>query len=126
SIQSGNAADYDNNNYRGNIKIDINASPSVNKQHMSEGLSYTNELRQFNNKTNSIHVTVKLKGGSLSVLINNKEVAISSDFKLAYGGSCISCGVPAGTKFNAVFWRNISNDIENSKIYISNVKISKE
>ena len=119
SIQSGNVADYDNNNYRGNIKIDIKAS-------MSEELSYTNELRQFTNKTNSIHVTVKLKGGSLSVLINNKEVAVSSDFKLAYGGSCISCGVPAGTKFNAVFWRNSSNDIENTKTYISNVKISKE
>lgn len=82
SIQSGNETDYDNNNYRGNSKIDINFTPSVNKQNFSEGISY--------------------------------------------GGNCISCGVPDGIKFNAVYWKNTTDDADNVKVYISNVKITKE
>ncbi len=125
SIQSGNEANYEND-YRGIIKIYINASPSVNKQNFSEGISYTYPLREFTNKKTVIHVAVKLQGGILTVLIDNKPVAVSTNFRLAYGGNCISCGLPAGTKFNGVYWKNTTTDAAQIKTYISNVKITKE
>ena len=126
NIESGNEADYNNNNYRGVIKIDINSTPAVNTQNFVEGLSSTSELREFTNHKNSVHVTVQIKAGVLTVFINNKEKVVSTDLKMAYGGKCISCGIPAGAKFNAVFWKNTSNDPDNIKTYISNIKISKE
>lgn len=126
SIQSGNEADYDNNNYRGHIKIDINSTPSVNKQNFPEGISYTYPLREFTNKKTTVHVGVNVKSGVLTVFINNKPVAASTDFKLTYGGNCISYGVPDGIKFNAVYWKNTTDYAHNVKVYISNVKITKE
>ena len=46
NIASGNEASYDNNNYKGIIKIDINSTPSVNKQNNSEGIYYTYPLQR--------------------------------------------------------------------------------
>jgi len=126
NIVSGNEASYNDNNYQGNIKIDINSSPSVNKQNSSEGISYTYPLREFTNKKTKVHVAVKINDGTLTVFINDKQVVASADFKMAYGGDCISCGLPAGTKFNAVFWKNTTNNAENVKVYISNLKITKD
>lgn len=126
NIESGNVADYDNNNYRGVLTIHINSTPSINEQNHSEGILYSYPLREFTDKKTTVHVAVKVKGTLLTVLINNKQVAVSTDFKMTYGGACISCGLPAGTRFNAVFWENATNDAENVKIYISNVKITKE
>lgn len=125
-IQSGNDAELNSPNYRGNIKIDINSSPSVNKQNSSEGISFNYPLREFTNKNTTIHVTVKFKDDKLTLFINNKQVASSTDFKLTYGGSCISCGLPEGTRFNAVFWNNTTSDTENARVYISNIKITKD
>lgn len=126
NIQSGNEEDMNGTNYRGNIAIGINSTPSVNKENFSEGISYNYPLREFTNKKKVIHVGLRLKDNVLTLFINNKQVAVSKDFKLTYGGNCISCGVPAGTKFNAVFWTNTSSDADNTKVYISNVKISKD
>ncbi len=126
NIESGNEADYNNNNYRGVIKIDINSTPSVNTQNFVEGISATTELREFTNKKNSVHVKVQIKAGVITVFINDKVMLTSSDLKMAYGGKCISCGVPAAAKFNTVFWKNTSYDQDNIKTYISNVKISKD
>lgn len=126
NIASGNEANYSNNNYRGVLNITINSTPSVNKQNFSEGILYRYPLPEFTNKKTKVHVAVKVKGNVLTVLINNKQVAVSTDFKLTHGGACISCGLPAGTRFNAVFWENTTSDAENVKVYISNVKITKE
>jgi hypothetical protein len=125
NIESGNEADYNNNNYRGIIKIDINSTPAINTQNFVEGLSATTELREFTNRKNTVHVTVQIKTGVLTVFINNKVMAVSTDLKMAYGGKCISCSIPASAKFNALFWKNTGNDPDNIKTYISNVKISK-
>ncbi len=125
NIASGNEAGYENNNYSGNIKIEIHSAPSVNKQNSSEGIFYTYPLRDFTDKKTKVHVAVKVKAAILTVFINNKQVAVSTDFKMTYGGACISCGLPAGTSFNSVFWKNTTND-ENVKVYISNVKITKD
>lgn len=124
-IISGNEADFNNNNYRGMLRVKINSSPSANTQNSSEGLSYEYPLQEFTNKKTKLHVTIKVTSGVLAILINNKQVAVSTDFKLAYGGKCVTCGLPAGTKFNTIFWKNSTSDADNIHVYISNVKITK-
>ncbi|MEO5943030.1 MAG: hypothetical protein ABIP30_00695 [Ferruginibacter sp.] len=124
-ITSGNEANYESN-YRGLLKIRINATPSLNKQNYSEGISYSYPLREFTDKKTKVHVAVKVKSGILTAFINNKQVAVSSDFKMVYGGDCVTCGFAAGTKLNAIFWDNITQDSENIKTYIGNVKMTRE
>ena len=126
TITSGYAGDFDNINYSGAAKIDIHSKPSVNKDNFSEGIFYTYALREFTNEKNKVHVAVSLKSGELKLLINGKEVAVSSDFKMTYGTPCISCSLPAGTKFKTVYWKNTTTDAENVNVYFSNVKITKE
>jgi hypothetical protein len=125
-IISGNERDYDNNNYRGIVRIKINSTPEVNNENYSGGLVYEYPLREFTNKKTKIHVAVTVKNNVLTVFINNKAVAISTDFKMAYGGKCINCGIPAGTTFKSIFWSNATNDAEHIKVYMSNIKITKE
>jgi len=124
-IASGNEADYNNNNYRGIVRIKLNSTPDLNVENNSSGLLYEYALLEFTNKKTKIHVTVKVKNNVLTVFINNKPIAISTDFKMIYGGKCITCGLPAGTKFNSVFWSNSTNDADTIHVYISNVKITK-
>jgi len=124
-IISGNERDYGNNNYMGMMRIKIDATPDVNTENFSSGLIYEYPLREFTNKKTTIHVAVTVKDNVVSALINGKTVAVSTNFKLTYGGKCISCGVPAGTKFNAVFWSNSTNNADAIKVYMSNVKITK-
>jgi hypothetical protein len=126
TIASGNEGDFDTNNYSGTAKIDIHSTPSVNKDNFSEGIFYTHPLREFTNKKNNLHVAVNLKGGELKLFLNGKEVAVSSDFKMTYGKPCVSCNLPAGTKFKTVYWKNNTSDAESIKVYISNVIITKE
>lgn len=123
-IAAGNEADFNNNNYRGILTVKINSSPSANKQNGMEGISYEYPLREFTNKKTNIHVTIKVRSGLITILINNKQVAVSNDFKMSYGGNCISCGLPAGAKFNFISWTNTTNDADNVKVYISNIKIN--
>ena len=124
-IIAGNERDYNNNNYMGMLRVKINATPEVNVENFSSGISYEYPLREFTNKKTKIHVAVKLKDNVVTVLVNNMPVAVSANFKMTYGGKCINCGVPAGTKFNSIFWNNTTNDADNIKVYIGNVKITK-
>ena len=125
-IASGNESDYDNNNYRGLLRVRINSTPEVNTQNYADGLSYEYPLREFTNKKTKVHISVSVKNNILTVLVNNTPVAVSTNFKMTYGAKCISCGVPAGTKFNAVFWNNTTSDADHIKVYMSNIKITKE
>jgi hypothetical protein len=123
-IKSGNKSDYNNNNYSGVATIAVHSKPSVNKDNNTEGSFYTYPLKEFTNKESKIHVTFKVNAGEIKLFINENEVAISSDFKMTYGKPCISCNLPAGTKFKTVYWKNTTNDSENVNVYISNIKIS--
>lgn len=125
NIISGNEADYTNNNYRGEIRTKINTTPSQNLQNASEGIYDTKPLKEFTNRQTKIHVSVKVKNNMLVVFINNKEFTSSSGFKLLYGADCKVCGLPDGTVFNSLFFTNITNNADAVKVYISNVKISK-
>jgi len=124
-VISGNEAAYNSNNYMGILRINISSVPTNNKQNFSEGIFFEYPLTEFSNKKTKVHVSIKVTSGVLAVLINNKQVAISTDFKLAYGGKCVTCGLPEGTKFNTIFWKNSTSDADNIKIYMGNVKIVK-
>jgi hypothetical protein len=125
-MAAGNEADYDNNNYRGIASIKIEATPDLNKENNTPGLLYEYALREFTNKKTNIHVAVTVKNKVVSVRINNKPIAISTDFKMTYGGKCVNCGVPAGSKFNHIYWENTTSDSDNINVYISNIKITKD
>lgn len=125
-IASGNEADYNNNNYRGIVRIKLNSTPDLNIENNSSGLLYEYALREFTNKKTKIHVTVTVKNNTLTVFINNKPIATSTNFKMTYGGKCIVCGLRSGTKFNTIFWNNSTNDADNINVYIGNVKITKD
>jgi hypothetical protein len=126
NITSGNEADYINNNYRGEVRTKINAVPSDNNQNYSEGIYDVKPLKEFTDKQNKIHIAIKIKNNNLSIFINNKELTSSSGFKLQYGGDCKVCGIPAGTVFNSIFFTNTTNNADEIKVYISNIKISKD
>jgi hypothetical protein len=126
NITSGNEADYNNNNYRGEIRTKINAMPSANTEsNNSEGIYDVKPLKEFTNKQTKVHIAVKLKNNNLTIFINNKELTASSGFKLLYGADCKVCGLPPGTLFNSIFFTNITN-ADAAKVYISNVRITKE
>lgn len=125
NITSGNEADYNNNNYRGEVRTKINTTPSENNQNYSEGIYDVKPLKEFTNRQTKVHVAVKVKSNSLGIFINNKELTSSSGFKLQYGGDCKVCGLPAGTVFNTVLFTNTTDKADEIKVYISNVKISK-
>ena len=75
---------------------------------------------------------VRVKNGEVGLSINNKLIAVSKDFKMGYGKPCIQCGLPAGTQFRNLYFRNITTDwgVEGKSdgvdVYISNVKITRE
>lgn len=125
NIISGNEADYNNNNYRGEVRTKINTMPIVNEQNNSEGIYNVKPLKEFTNKQTKIHVAVIVKNNNLKISVNNKLLTNSSDFKLQYGADCKLCGLPSGTIFNGIFWVNITNNADEIKAYISNIKISK-
>jgi hypothetical protein len=124
-IASGNEADYNNNNYRGIVRVRLNSSRPVKSSTYTEELVYEYPLREFTDKKTTVHVAVVVKNNLLSVLINNKTVAVSTDFKTPYGGKCSTCGLQPGIKFNTVFWNNTTNDVDNMNVYLSNVKVTK-
>ena len=66
--------------------------------------------------------TILLKGESC----NEKIIIKPEDFKMKYGGNCIVCGIPAGRSFGSFFFNNITNNANETGVYISNVKITKE
>ena len=125
-VTSGNEAGNNNNNYRGAAKIEMHSWPGVNVENNSEGLYYTYNLSEFTNNKRQIHVKLQIKNGVLKLFINEKHVAESTGFKMLYGKPCTSCALPANTKFNTIYWKNTTNDAEKVKVYISNIKLTKE
>ena len=125
-LRAGNEADYTNNNYSGSAKVEIHSSPSLNKDNHVEGIFSSYHLREFTNRKNKVHLGVNLNGGELKLFVNGKQVAASSEFKMTYGKPCVSCNIPSGTGFKTIYWKNTTNDPENVKVYISNIKILKD
>jgi hypothetical protein len=125
TVTAGNENGYNNNNYKGAVKIEMHSSPSVNIENNAEGAYFTSELRQFTNNKTKVHVTFRVIDRELTLLINEKQVAASADLKMTYGKPCISCNLPVNTKFNTTNWKNTTSDYENVSVYISNIRITK-
>lgn len=125
-INSGNEADYYNNNYSGLAKISLSRTPEINKDNYGGGASFSYELREFTNKKNKVHVALQVNNGAITVFINNKKIIGPTDMKLPMGGNCIDCTIPANVRFNTIYWRNTTNDVDKTGLYISNVKITKD
>jgi hypothetical protein len=118
TITSGNQADFNNNNYRGQASIQFNSGSSARGEKEYQ-------LLEFNNKDNKVHAAVQVSNGEINLFINNMLVAASKDFKVPYAGDCTNCTVPAGHKFNTIKWTNRTDDVDKTGVYISNIKITK-
>lgn len=126
SVTSGNDADNNNNNFMGAADIVIHSKPSLNKENNLEGIFSKNSLNEFTNKRSIVHISLSFNNGELKLFANQKQLAVSSGFVMAYGKPCVSCNLPAGSRFNTLNFTNITNDADNIKVYISNIKITKE
>ncbi|MDZ7650956.1 MAG: hypothetical protein U5K54_29590 [Cytophagales bacterium] len=100
--------------------------PRVNVENNSEGTYFTAPVLDFTNNKINAHVTFQLKNGQLKLLLNEKQIALSDDFKMAYGKACSSCGLPPNSMFNTISWKNTTNDSDHVNVYISNIKITKD
>jgi hypothetical protein len=125
-LVAGNENELGTPNYGGTLNAEINADPSSNKQNNSEGIRYEYSLKEFSNKRTRIHVGVKVNKNIVTIFVNDKQVGTSKDFKMTYGGKCVVCGFPESTRFNGLFWNNTTNDADNIRVYLGNVKITKE
>lgn len=126
NLASGNENEISTPNFGGSLNAEINANPSSNNQNYSEGIRYEYTLKEFSSKRTRIHVGVRVNKNILTLFVNDKQVGISKDFKMTYGGKCVVCGFPESTRFNGLFWNNTTSDADNIKVYLGNVKISKE
>ena len=125
TIIAGNEADYNNNNYMGEIAFAFHSKPALYIDNFNEGLTYKKELRQFTNKKDLVHVRLVFKDGNLDLYINESKITGFSEFKMSYGKPCDNCKIPAGTRFNTLQFRNSTNDADNTGIYLGNVKITR-
>ena len=125
-ITSGNEANF-SSNYRGQAKIQVISYP-IDKTNMvmDGGGEAIMPQMVFTNRANKVHIRLQKKGTIVTLFINNKPVATSSEFKTKYGKPCSYCLIPAGIQFSTINWSNTTDDSENIRAYISNVKIAKE
>lgn len=127
TISEGNENDLTNNNYRGEAKLEFHTNPPLFRENFNEGAFYTKSLTEFTNKKRKVQVQLRFNDGEIQLLINNVKVAVSGkDMKLAYGGNCKDCRVPAGLSFNTISWENLTTSAKETGVYISDVKIEKE
>ncbi len=124
-VESGNEADYASN-YRGLLRVRISNTPEVNEESFVKGITAEYPLKEFTNRKNSVHISVRVNDGAVSVLVNNKVVIQPSNFKMTYGGTCKLCGVDPSQVFNNLLWNNVTNDSQAVGVYIGNVKVMRE
>lgn len=122
-LQAGNSNDLNNNNYSGEAKIELKKAPEVNEQNFLSGATFKKEFREFNDKTNKVHVGLTVKEGVFQLFINGKRYAAASDFKLGYGGNCVDCNISPTLNINRITFKSIESG---THAYISNFKITKE
>lgn len=127
NITAGNEADYNNNNYRGEAKSVINSTIAG----YDGSYNYTYDLRGYTNKKTSLHATLKVNNGQAFFYINEKQIAVSTDFKQDYCKDCECKGIPPNTLFRTITFTNTTQSWrpdgkQDVNVYISNIKITKE
>ncbi len=125
-IIAGNEADYNNNNYSGGATTSINSTIGG-----YEGdFNTTYDLREFTNKKTMIHAALKVKNGTVTLFINDKQVAASKDFKQEYNNTAACKGLPPSTLFQNLLFTNMTQNWSPDgksnavNIYISNITIT--
>lgn len=124
-VESGNEADYNNNNYRGILRVDISNTPEQNEENYSRGIRAEYPLTQFTDKKTSVHISLQLQNGSVAVMVNNKTVLESKDFKMTYGTKCKTCGVAPDIQFNSILFSNVTNESDKVGVYMGNIRITR-
>lgn len=123
-INAGNEDDYTNNNYRGEAIFKLKKTPEVNTENGVSGAQYNYPLKEFTNKKTKVHVGLQVKNGQFTVFINEKPVITAKDMLLSYGSPCADCSIPASLRFNILKWTCTTDRPAETKVYISNVKIT--
>lgn len=128
TLTAGNENDYSNNNYSGSAKSLINSNIS----NYEGNYNYNYPLREFTNKKTGIHVKFTVKNKVVTVFINDQQVMASTMFKKDYCTDCFCNGVPPGTLFRILSFKNTTQNwspdgkSDEVHVYISNVKITKD
>jgi hypothetical protein len=126
TITSGNANDLTNNNFSGGAKLELHTNPPVFRENFNEGAFCTMGLADFSNQKRKTNVQLTVINGEIRLQLNkHPEISSVKDMKLAYGGVCQDCRVPAGLLFNTIRWENATNNAKETGVYISNIKIMK-
>ena len=126
TIMAGNADDLQNNNFRGEAKLELHTDPPLYRENFNEGAFFTKSLTEFTNKKTRLRVQLSVDKGIITLRLNDQLVASSDkDMKLAYGGICQDCKIPAGLLFNTIRWENSTNNAKETGVYIGNVRILK-
>lgn len=126
-FEAGNEDDYNNNNYRGEATSGIKST--INGYDGSFKFNYG--LREFTNKKTVIHAALKVKNGEVTFFINNKQVAVSKDFKQDYNNTAVCKGLPPASLFRNLSFTNTTQNWSTDgksnvvNVYISNIKITK-
>jgi hypothetical protein len=126
TMTSGNANDLTNNNFSGGAKLELHTNPPVFRENFNEGAFCTMGLADFSNQKRKTNVQLTVINGEIRLQLNkHPEISSVKDMKLAYGGVCQDCRVPAGLLFNTIRWENATNNAKETGVYISNIKIMK-
>lgn len=125
SITAGNQTALNaNHDYRGELKIDLLNYPSK-MDYNDKGGYFTEAQPIFTSTKRKVHVQLVKKGPLLSLLLNGKEIASSSQFKTKYGKPCGDCSITSGLVYNNLIIRNFTQDPDTVDCYIGNIKISR-
>jgi hypothetical protein len=126
-IVAGNDANLQaTSNYRGVLEAEIHNTKGDNRENNKEGIYFKASLPEFTDKKALVHITVQMKDGECRILVNGRSTGTPAAFRMAYGKACVQCGVPAGTRFNTLNWRNVTEDSGDVSVYISNIKLVKD
>lgn len=124
-LTSGNENDLHNNNYSGEAKLELRKTPEVNEENNSGGAFATYDFREFTDKKDLVHISLRVNKGAIQLLVNNNEIISAKDMKKAYGGDCSNCNIPGDLSFNYLSWKSTTDNASGANVYISNIRITK-
>lgn len=123
TFTAGNEADYNNNNYSGELAVALSTIPTVNSENGLEGAYIKKPLRSFTNLQRKIHVQIKFENGGIELFVNGNKLGATSDFKLGYSGICKNCQLNGDQLFNYFQFKNQTNNATAIGAYIGNITI---
>lgn len=124
--EAGSESDFNNNNYRGVLRVTISNTPEANEENFVKGITATYPLKEFTDSKSKVHIRFAVTNGDVSVAVNDRVVIGPGDFKMTYGGACKLCGVPAGLQFRSFLLNNVTDSRSDASVYVSNIRLLKK